>query len=236
MTTLAEYFYGLCKEPLSPMAFNQFIQYQKELLEWNSRFNLTAIRSPEEIETKHFMDSLSLLPTLQQYQVKSLIDIGTGAGFPGIPLKIVDPALKLVLVESVEKKAKFCQHILQTLDLKDTSVVIERAETLGQDKTYRAQFDCAVARALAVLPLLLEYLLPLVHVGGIVIAQKSASVKEEVRQAKNACAILGGGEMRVEPITIPCLDAERTLVIIEKVKPTPAIYPRRVGLPAKKPL
>ena len=222
---------------LSPPTFQeQFIQYRDELLEWNSQFNLTAIRSPEEIETKHFMDSLSLLPILQKYQVKSLIDIGTGAGFPGIPLKIVDPALKLVLVESVEKKAKFCRHIIQTLNLNDSDVIVERAEAAGQKKNYREQFDCAVARAVAALPALLEYLLPLVHVGGLVIAQKSAAVDEEIKQAKNACAILGGGKIQVKPVTIPGLEAERNLVIIEKVKPTPMMYPRRVGLPAKKPL
>jgi len=236
MTNLAEYYQNLSKEPISPEILNQFNHYKNQLLEWNSHISLTAIRTPEEIETKHFMDSLSLLPTLQKYHVKSLIDIGTGAGFPGIPLKIVDPALKLVLVESVEKKANFCRHIIQTLDLKDASVVVERAETIGQNKTYREQFDCAVARAVAALPALLEYLLPLVHVGGLVIAQKSAAVEDEIKQAKNACAILGGGMMQVEPITIPGLDAERALVIIEKVKPTPAVYPRRVGLPAKKPL
>ena len=210
--------------------------YLQELLSWNAQFNLTAIRSAEEIETKHFMDSLSLLPTLQQYQVHSLIDIGTGAGFPGIPLKIVDPSLHLVLVESVEKKAAFCRHIIQTLNLQDTQVVVERAEAIGQNKLYREQFDCAAARAVAPLPVLLEYLLPLVRVGGIIIAQKSASVDEEVAQAKNACAILGGGKIHVEPVTIPGLDAARNLVIVVKSKPTPAIYPRRVGLPAKKPL
>jgi len=182
------------------------------------------------------MDSLSLLPTLQQYQVHSLIDIGTGAGFPGFPLKIVDPALHVVLVESVEKKAAFCRHIIQKLDLKETEVVVERAEAVGQNILYREQFDCAAARAVAPLPVLLEYLLPLVHVGGIIIAQKSASVDEEIAQAKNACAILGGGKMHIEPVTIPGLDAVRNLVIVEKRRSTPAAYPRRVGLPAKKPL
>ena len=236
MSNLTEYYHNLCNESFSPIFEEQFIQYRDELLEWNSQFNLTAIRSPEEIETKHFMDSLSLLPILQKYQVKSLIDIGTGAGFPGIPLKIVNPALKLVLVESVEKKAKFCRHIIQTLNLNDSDVIVERAEAAGQKKNYREQFDCAVARAVAALPALLEYLLPLVHVGGLVIAQKSAAVDEEIKQAKNACAILGGGKIQVKPVTIPGLEAERNLVIIEKVKPTPMMYPRRVGLPAKKPL
>ena len=156
MTTLADYYFNLCGKSATPEILYAFTKFQSELLEWNAQFNLTAIRSAEEIETKHFMDSLSLLPTLQQYQVHSLIDIGTGAGFPGIPLKIVDPALRVVLVESVEKKAAFCRHILQTLDLKDAEVVVERAEALGQNKLYREQFDCAAARAIAPLPVLLE--------------------------------------------------------------------------------
>ena len=236
MTTLSNYYQTLSGKTASSLMLQAFNQYQEQLLSWNAQFNLTAIRSPEEIETKHFMDSLSLLSTLQQYQVHSLIDIGTGAGFPGIPLKIVDPALHLVLVESVEKKAAFCRHIIQTLDLKDAEVVIERAEAIGQNELYREQFDCAAARAVAPLPVLLEYLLPLVRVGGIVITQKSASVDQEIAQAKNACAILGGAEMRVEPVMIPGLDAVRNLVIVEKRKATPAAYPRRVGLPAKKPL
>ncbi|MGV8025175.1 MAG: 16S rRNA (guanine(527)-N(7))-methyltransferase RsmG [Anaerolineaceae bacterium] len=236
MTTLSDYYQKLCGEPPSPQILHAFAQYQSELLAWNAQFNLTAIRSAEEIETKHFMDSLSLLPTLREYKVHSLIDIGTGAGFPGIPLKIVDLALHVVLVESVEKKAAFCRHILQTLDLKDAEVAVERAEALGQNGLYREQFDCAAARAVAPLPVLLEYLLPLVRVGGIVIAQKSTAVDEEISQAKNACTILGGTEIYLEPVTIPGLDAARNLVIVVKSKPTPAVYPRRVGLPAKKPL
>ena len=236
MTTLAEYYHILCKKPAEPAVLDEFARFQAELLDWNAQFNLTAIRSPEEIESKHFMDSISLLPSLQQHHVHSLIDVGTGAGFPGIPLKIADPSLRLVLVESVEKKAKFCRHIVQLLELDDTDVIVERAEALGQNKTCREQFDCAVARAVAPLSILLEYLLPLVHVGGIVVAQKSAAVEDEIRLARNACAILGGGEMKIEPVHIPGLDVTRNLVIVEKIKPTPPIYPRRVGLPAKKPL
>jgi len=236
MTMLADYYHTLCGESTTPQILNAFAQYQSELLTWNAQFNLTAIRSAEEIESKHFMDALSLLPTLRRYQIRSLIDVGSGAGFPGIPLKIVQPDLRLVLVESVEKKAVFCKHILQILDLNDAEVVVDRAEALGQNKLYREQFDCAVARAVAALPVLLEYLLPLVRVEGIVIAQKSASVEEEIAQAKNACAILGGREMQIEQVTIPGVDAPRNLVIIQKIKPTPAGYPRRVGTPAKKPL
>lgn len=236
MISLADYYHNLCKGPADPALPDKFAKYQNELLAWNSQFNLTAIRSPEEIETRHFMDSLSLLPVIQQHKAHSLIDIGSGAGFPGIPLKIADPSLHVVLVESVEKKAAFCRHIIQTLGLENAEVVTERAEALGQNKRYREQFDCAVARAVAALPVLLEYLLPLVRLGGIAIAQKSTSVDDEVLQARNACAVLGGGEMHIEPVVIPGVDAERNLVVIEKIKSTPAVYPRRVGLPAKKPL
>ncbi|RJQ42614.1 MAG: 16S rRNA (guanine(527)-N(7))-methyltransferase RsmG [Anaerolineaceae bacterium] len=236
MQSLQDYYNILTGSTLSVSALEAFEKFQAELLLWNEQFNLTAIRSAEEIERKHFMDALSLLPTLEKYHIQNLIDIGTGAGFPGIPLKIVNPSLPLVLVESVEKKAAFCRHILQTLDLKNAEVVVDRAEVLGQNKIYREQFDCAAARAVAALPVLLEYLLPLVRVGGIVIAQKSASVEEEISQARNACAILGGGEMLVEAVSIPGLNAARNLVIIEKIKTTPPMYPRRVGLPTKKPL
>jgi len=128
MISLADYYHNLCKGPAVPALPDKFAKYQNELLAWNSQFNLTAIRSPEEIETRHFMDSLSLLPVIQQHKAHSLIDIGSGAGFPGIPLKIADPSLHVVLVESVEKKAAFCRHIIQTLGLENAEVVTERAE------------------------------------------------------------------------------------------------------------
>ncbi len=236
MKELFNYINTLEIDPISRKQSLAFTNYQQVLLDWNTRINLTAIREESEVEVKHFMDSLSLYPTLRKHKVASLIDIGTGAGFPGIPLKILDPLLKLVLVESIEKKARFCQHILDTLQLQDAQVVVERAEAVGQNAAHREQYDCAVARAVAALPVLLEYLLPLVRVGGIAIAQKSAAVEEELAQARNACAILGGADMHVQQVTIPGLDAERNLVIVEKVKPTPATYPRRIGLPSKKPL
>lgn len=236
MQNLFDYYHSLTGDGMPAACQAAFQRFSSELLDWNQKFNLTAIRTPEEIESKHFMDAFSLLPTLQHYRVSSLIDIGTGAGFPGIPLKIVQPDLHLVLVESVEKKAGFCRHITSILELSDVEVLAERAETVGQNRQYREQFDCAVARAVAALPILLEYLLPLVRVGGIVIAQKGASAGQEMEQAKNACAILGGGKMHSERVHIPGLDDERYLIIIEKVRNTPAQYPRRIGLPAKKPL
>lgn len=236
MTKLAEHYHTLCGESIAPQVLKLFAQYQSELLAWNQKFNLTAIRTPEEIESKHFMDALSLLPTLQNFRVSSLIDVGTGAGFPGIPLKIVQPDLHLVLVESVEKKTGFCRHIVSTLELANVEVLTERAEAVGQNRQYREQFDCAVARAVAALPILLEYLLPLVRVGGIVIAQKGASAGQEMEQAKNACAILGGGNMHSERVYIPGLDDERYLIVVEKVRNTPPQYPRRIGLPARKSL
>ena len=236
MQNLFDHYRTLASESMPAAYKAAFQHFSSELLDWNQKFNLTAIRTPEEIESKHFMDALSLLPALQHYRVGSLIDIGTGAGFPGIPLKIVQPDLHLVLVESVEKKAGFCRHIVSTLELADVEVVAERAEAIGQNRQYREQFDCAVARAVAALPILLEYLLPLVRVGGIVIAQKGGSAGQEMEQAKNACAILGGGKMHSEKVHIPGLDDERYLIIVEKVRNTPAQYPRRIGLPARKPL
>src|SRR4030066_1740382 len=140
--------------------------YERELVDWNTRFNLTAIRDPQEIHIKHFLDSFPCLMALRDTSIGRLIDIGTGAGFPGIPIKIIYPKMQLTLVESVGKKAEFCRHVVNSLDLHGVEVVQERAEVLGQNPSYREQYDWAVARAVAILPVLAEYLLPLVRVGG----------------------------------------------------------------------
>src|SRR5919109_2427211 len=151
------------------------VQYEKELLEWNQKFNLTAIRDSESIRTKHFLDSFSCVLAWKTSSPHQLIDVGTGAGFPGIPLKILYPNLKLTLIESVGKKAKFCQHLVDVLNLKNVDVIHARAEDVGQDSKHRENYDWAVARAVANLSLLSEYLLPLVKVGGSMLAQKGES-------------------------------------------------------------
>jgi 16S rRNA (guanine527-N7)-methyltransferase len=210
--------------------------YERELMDWNTRFNLTAIRDPHEIHIKHFLDSLTCLLALKESTVDHVIDVGTGAGFPGIPLKIISPKMQLTLVESVGKKADFCRHVIRVLDLCGVEVVQERAENLGQNPSFRERYDWAVARAVAVLPVLSEYLLPLVRVGGSMLAMKGESGPVEAHSAERALRVLGGHLRQLIPVTLPGVAEERYLVVIDKVAATPPGYPRKVGLPAKRPL
>lgn len=221
---------------LSQKQLDMFALYEKELLEWNERFNLTAIRKPEEIRSKHFLDSLTCLQGFKEPWPTRLIDIGTGAGFPGIPLKIAFPHLRLTLVESVGKKADFCRHMVEMLQLDRVDVIQSRAEDLGQAVDHREVYDMAVARAVAALPVLAEYLLPLVKVGGRVIAQKGESAPAEVHAAEHALRVLGGRVHQITPVELPGVADERFLVIIDKIAATPPAYPRRAGLASKRPL
>jgi 16S rRNA (guanine527-N7)-methyltransferase len=213
-----------------------FTTYEQELLSWNEKFNLTAIREPEAIRTKHFLDSLTVLGELNRPTPECLVDVGTGAGFPGIPLKIMLPELKLTLVESVGKKAEFCRHVVEVLNLKDVVVLNLRAEEMGQMAQHRAQYDWAVARAVSSMPVLAEYLLPLVRLGGGMLAQKGENAHAELQQAEKAFRILGGNLRRITPVMLPGVVEERYIVVVDKKATTPAQYPRRAGLPAKKPL
>ena len=210
--------------------------YERELIDWNTRFNLTAIRDPHEIHVKHFLDSLTCLMALRETPFDRLIDVGTGAGFPGIPIKIIFPKMQLTLVESVGKKAEFCRHVVNILDLKRVEVVQDRAESLGQNPSYREQYDWAVARAVAILPVLAEYLLPLVRVGGSMLAMKGESGPVEAHSAERALRVLGGHLRQLLPVTLPGVAEERYLVVIDKVAATPNGYPRNVGVPARRPL
>jgi 16S rRNA (guanine527-N7)-methyltransferase len=210
--------------------------YERELIDWNTRFNLTAIRDPQEIHIKHFLDSLTCLLAFRDSQAEHLIDVGTGAGFPGIPIKIIFPKMQLTLVESVGKKAEFCRHVVKILNLRGVEVVQERAETLGQNLAYRERYDWAVARAVAILPVLAEYLLPLVRVGGSMLAMKGESGLAEAHSAERALRVLGGHLRQLLPVTLPGVAEERYLVVIDKVAATPNGYPRSVGVPAKRPL
>lgn len=221
---------------LSDEQLKQFRTYEALLLDWNSKINLTAVRDEEGIRIKHFLDSLSCVPVLGDMNGKSLIDIGTGAGFPGIPLRIFYPELKLTLVDSVGKKADFCRLVCDTLHLRNVTVLKDRSEELGAGRQTREKFDAAAARAVAVLPVLCEYLLPLVKVGGIMLAQKGESAPEECKTAQNAIRKLGGGEAELTEVTLPNIDGSRYLVKIPKLRPTPEGYPRRTGLPLKKPI
>jgi 16S rRNA (guanine527-N7)-methyltransferase len=210
--------------------------YERELLDWNTRFNLTAIRDPREIRIKHFLDSLTCLMALRDTPVDKLVDVGTGAGFPGIPIKIIYPKMQLALVESVGKKAEFCRHVANILDLKHVEVIQERAETLGQNPSYREQFDWAIARAVAILPVLSEYLLPLVRFGGSMLSMKGESGPAEAHSAERAMRMLGGHLRQLLPVTLPGVAEERYLVVVGKVAATPDAYPRKVGMPARHPL
>ncbi|HSK66896.1 MAG TPA: 16S rRNA (guanine(527)-N(7))-methyltransferase RsmG [Anaerolineales bacterium] len=210
--------------------------YEKELLEWNQKFNLTAIRDSESIRTKHFLDSFSCVLAWKASPPNQVIDVGTGAGFPGIPLKILYPSLKLTLVESVGKKAMFCQHIVRVLGLEHVDVIQARAEDLGQNPQHREKYDWAIARAVANLNVLSEYLIPLVRLGGAMLAQKGESGPAEAQSAEEAMKLLGGKLKQLIPVNLPSVAEDRYLVVVEKVAATPPKYPRKPGIPMKQPL
>ncbi len=221
---------------LTPRQLAAFERYEAELMDWNSRHNLTAIREPVGIRSKHFLDSLTCVLAWRDNPPSSLIDVGTGAGFPGIALKILQPSLALTLVESVGKKVEFCRHVVQTLGLEKVEVLQARAEEVGQIAQHRERYDWAVARAVANLPILVEYLLPLVRVGGGVLAQKGDSGPVEAQASERAIKLLGGQLRQLVKVDLPGVAEDRYLVIIDKIAATPANYPRRVGIPTKKPL
>jgi 16S rRNA (guanine527-N7)-methyltransferase len=210
--------------------------YERELLEWNQKHNLTAIRDAESVRTKHFLDSFSCTLAWGANPPRYLIDIGTGAGFPGLPLKILYPALKLTLVESVGKKAIFCEHITRLLGLEGVEVIQDRAEQIGCDPAHREKHDWAVARAVANMSILSEYLLPLVRVGGTMLAQKGESGLAETQGAEKAIHLLGGKLRQVIPVTLPGVADDRYLILVDKVATTPPKYPRKPGVPTKRPL
>ncbi len=221
---------------LTPAQVQAFDWYEKELLDWNERFNLTAIRNPEGVRAKHFLDSITCAMVMNGKRKGALIDVGTGAGFPGMPLKILFPHIQLTLVESIGKKVDFCKHVVDHLALENVRVVLGRAEDIGQDKQHREQYDWAVARAVANLNILAEYLLPLVKVGGLMIAQKGEAGPAEAQLAANPLKLLGGHLKVIKKVELPGIADDRFLIAIDKIAVTPNTYPRRTGVPAKKPL
>ena len=212
----------------------QFFDYMNLLIEWNEKINLTAITDPEEIILKHFIDSITILKEIEDNS--KIVDVGTGAGFPGIPLSIMNPSLKITLVDSLNKRLIFLQEVVNKLGLKNIEIVHARAEEFGQNKKYREKFDISTSRAVANLSTLSEYLIPLVKVGGKVISMKASEAQEEINDAKKAIEVLGGSIEKVEEFNLPQSDIGRTVIIIRKNKQTPNKYPRKPGTPSKEPI
>ena len=221
---------------LTPKQLSNLAIYERALVEWNTRINLTAVDEPEMIRTKHFLDSLTCYQVMQDTPMERVIDLGTGAGFPGLPLKIIFPRMRLTLVDSVRKKTDFCQYIVDQLGLTEVEIIQDRAENIGQKAAHREKYDWAVARAVAIMPVLMEFLLPLAAIGGKVLAMKGENAPAETQNAENAIEILGGHIQKLLPISLPRVADQRYLVVVDKVAATPQKYPRRVGAPAKKPL
>lgn len=218
---------------LTKEQIEKYYKYMNLLLEWNEKINLTAITEPKEIILKHFIDSLTITKYIKDNE--KLIDVGTGAGFPGIPLSIVKENTNIVLLDSLNKRINFLEEVKQNLKLKNITTIHGRAEEFGKNKKERESYDIATSRAVAPLNILLEYLLPLVKVGGKAICMKGPNI-EEIENAKNALEILGGQIEKVEEIILPNSDIKRNIIIIKKIKNTPSKYPRKPGTPSKEPI
>ncbi|HLC02110.1 MAG TPA: 16S rRNA (guanine(527)-N(7))-methyltransferase RsmG [Anaerolineales bacterium] len=228
---------GLLNVSLSRRQLQAFEVYAGLLIDWNARSNLTAITKPGDIAVKHFLDSLTCLLAMgTSPNAGRLIDVGSGAGFPGLPIKIACPQLRVTLVESTRKKVEFCQRVVENLGLKDVEVIHGRGEEVGHWDTHREAYDWAVARAVATLPVLVEYLLPFARVGGLAIAQKGETGLAEAHAAEAGLRILGGRIRQLVPVHLPRVAETRYLVVMEKEAATPLDYARRPGIPAKRPL
>ena len=221
---------------LNEEQLNQFIIYKTLLKEWNQKINITSITEDEEIDIKHFLDSLTPFSTNLLDGNKKIIDIGTGGGFPGIPLKIINSSLEVVLMDSLNKRITFLNTVIQQLGLKDIRAIHGRAEELSIKEAYREQYDICISRAVASLNTLCEYCMPFVKVGGYFIAMKGPDVEEELNLGKNAIKLLGGKVISSKNVQIPLSDITHSLIVIEKILETPTKYPRGGGKPRKNPL
>jgi 16S rRNA (guanine527-N7)-methyltransferase len=243
--------FGLC---LTAEHVQAFQTYYRELNDWNLKFNLTTVTRYEDVQIKHFLDSLTcllalpvpgarcdrplpdIIPLSSSETPLQCIDVGTGAGFPGLPVKILRPALHMTLMESSRKKVQFLQHVTVTLGLAGVHLLCARAEEVGQDSLHRERYDVVLARAVADLSELAEYCLPLCRTGGTFVAQKGQEIADELRKAQSALKLLGGQVREVKTLCLPGLRETRSLVLIDKVRSTPPKYPRRPGVPRKRPL
>lgn len=221
---------------LSEKQMEQFLQYYEMLVEKNKVMNLTAITEFDEVVEKHFLDSVSLTQQLDLHQPLKVLDLGTGAGFPGIPLKIVFPELEITLMDSLNKRVLFLQDVISSLQLENIEAVHGRAEEAARNKKYRESFDLCVSRAVANISTLSEYCLPFVKIGGSFISYKSSTIEDELKDGKKGIDILGGKVKDVYKFTLPDSKLQRSFVIIEKEKKTPKAYPRKAGTPSKDPL
>jgi len=215
---------------------NKFERYKELLIEWNKKINITSIDQEEEIYLKHFIDSVIIKKYVIIKEGSKTIDIGTGGGFPGIPLKLIDNDMKITLLDSLNKRIKFLDEVVKELNLKDVECVHGRAEDFGKDKNYREKYDYGFSRAVASLNVLLEYVLPFIKKNGLFIAFKGSNFKDEIQDSENALKILGGEIIDLKEYNLPESDISRSLIVIKKIKKTPMKYPRRPGTPNKKPL
>lgn len=214
----------------------QFIRYYKLLIQWNKVMNLTGITDYDEVNEKHFVDSLSIVKAVKMQNIRSVIDIGTGAGFPGVPLKIAFPHLHIVLLDSLNKRVNFLNTVIQELELEKIETLHGRAEDFAKKEKYRETFDLCVSRAVANLATLSEYCIPYIRVGGIFIPYKSGNIEEELGASKMAVALLGGKIEKTVKFELPGTDIGRSFVIIKKEEHTKKKYPRKAGLPSKEPI
>jgi len=233
---LKQYAADLFNVTLTDEQVSRFDRYTEELLAWNSHTNLTAIIEPEAVMVRHHLDSLSVLKVVPLHKGMLVADVGTGAGFPGLPLHIAVEGLSTTLIEATGKKANFCTHLTKALDLKRVIILHARAEDAGQISYQRGKYDLVVARAVARLPILLEYLLPLAKIGGMCVAMKGITAQQEAEDSAQALKALGGELVKIEPIELPNVPELHYLVVVKKIRQTPVMYPRKPGIPSQSPI